>query len=119
MGAITPEVIRNSNIQDDRPLNNINLTKVENKKVFNKYDYSRTVTNNTTITNESKGFFRFILDTVLFPITFPYKVIRYFILKYDLRGNIRKNNKHNYDYDKNKKMIKKIFKMQRFEDEIL
>jgi hypothetical protein len=117
MSAITPEVLRRDLDREDNNKNlNIRLKKVENNINYDNRTYN-TTTNNTTI-NENKGFLRFVLEMVFFPVILIYKIIKAIIIKLDFKGNYKEYKRVNDIYDKRKRILKKAYKMQRLDDEI-
>lgn len=116
MTAITPEVIRTNLSREEARTLHINLKRIENKQTYNKFDNRNITTNNTTINNQSKGFFRFILDLLLFPITLPYKIFKHFYIKYDVSSLITQNKDYNNFITKRSKTIKKMNNIQRWNE---
>lgn len=117
MTAITPEVLgKNVYTGEEQKSLNIRLKKIENNINYDNRSYT-TTTNNTTI-NQNKGLIRFLLEIIFFPIILLYKIIKALIINLDFGGNYKEYKKQNELYDRRKKILKKAYKMQRFDDEI-
>jgi hypothetical protein len=118
MSAIIPEVMQREIERKDNQNYNIHLSKTENNQTYNKIDNSNT-DNSTTINNtQTKGFLRFVFDIITFPLVLVYRIIKYPFIRYEVKDNY---NKYKQLYNKRKateKALKKIEKMQGFNDEI-
>ena len=116
---IIPEVLQKDIRQSkDNKTLNIKLQKIENRQPYNKYDNKQTITHNITTINEHKGFIRFIFDIVTFPIVLVYKSLKYVIIKADFNGNYKEYKERNDSIKRRKKLLKKAYKISRYDDEV-
>jgi hypothetical protein len=118
MSLIIPEVIeREIKEKDSSSTLNINLNKYENNRTYNKVDNSKhdNVINNIS---ESKGFFKLILEIVTFPFRVVYNFFKGIIIKYDFAGNYNNFIREQRDIEKKKKTLSKVYKLNKFDDEI-
>lgn len=121
MSIIIPEVIKREVSYDKDKINyNLHLNKIENNQTYNKIDRSRNDNSTTNITNnnQSKSFIRFIFDIILFPFVLVYRIFKHFMIKFEIKENYNKFKYLKEEQEKRGKVLKKVHKLHKYNDEI-